>query len=130
MNTKDKTLRQLYIDKLDEISNSVFNEDQKTLTRHILNSVDEREVQNVYQLLLQRVKLGLRFDVSPTPIIDNQYVTLLKRNEKLSIGDQTKQRNKNMFIIGENFDVLNNLILVERERERERERDSSNLSMM
>ncbi|WP_338867529.1 type III restriction endonuclease subunit M [[Mycoplasma] gypis] len=123
MNTKDKTLRQLYIDKLDEISNSVFNEDQKTLTRHILNSVDEREVQNVYQLLLQRVKLGLRFDVSPTPIIDNQYVTLLKRNEKLSIGDQTKQRNKNMFIIGENFDVLNNLILVERERERERERE-------
>ncbi|VEU70296.1 hypothetical protein [Mycoplasmopsis glycophila] len=118
---EEKSLKEQYLEKIDNLSTSTFNKDQKELCKTIIESAKEEDVQNIYQLLIQRIKLGFTFDVAPTPITTNKFITLLKENKELSFGVEKLELNnskeKDILIIGENFDVLNNLILIERERE-------------
>ncbi|TNK85707.1 type III restriction endonuclease subunit M [Mycoplasmopsis pullorum] len=120
---KEKSIKEQYLEKIDNLSTSTFNKDQKELCKTIIENAKEEDVQNIYQLLIQRIKLGFTFDVAPTPITTNKSITLLEENKELSFGTEKNEINnskeKDILIIGENFDVLNNLIVVERERERE-----------
>ncbi|VEU74441.1 C-terminal truncated Type III restriction-modification system: methylase [Mycoplasmopsis citelli] len=115
----------IYHDKIDQISKSNLNSDQKELIKQILISVSESKkadeilIQEVYQLLIQRIKIGFTFDLAPSKKVDT--IAYLKKNEKLSFNlNENKNKNKNYLIIGENYDALKNLIFIEAERERER----------
>ncbi|WP_434342434.1 hypothetical protein [Mycoplasma capricolum] len=111
--------KQDYINKIDNlVLNSELNYDQKNLIISILDKFDDNDInlQNVYQFLIRRVKLGFTFDIAPS--VDAEQVAILSKDEKLSF--KNSEKDNNVLIIGENYDALKNLIVVERERERER----------
>ncbi|OAB48893.1 hypothetical protein [Mycoplasmopsis gallinarum] len=116
LENKEKSLIEEYLEKLDNLSTSTFNKDQKELCKTIIRNAKEEDVQNIYQLLIQRIKLGFVFDIAPTPITTNKFITLLKENKELSFEgnnfDLNNSKEKDVLIIGENFDVLNNLIVI------------------
>ncbi|WP_311733634.1 type III restriction endonuclease subunit M [Mycoplasma sp. HS2188] len=104
-----------YIDKINEISKNDINQDQKELIINILKRTDEKDLQNVYQFLIKRVKIGFVFDEAPAS--KNTSLALLKKDEKKSfINDLlNQQESQNTLIIGENYDALKNLLVIERE---------------
>ncbi|MDI3350554.1 type III restriction endonuclease subunit M [Mycoplasmopsis arginini] len=115
------SLKEEYLKKAEDLSiSNEINQDQKNLIKEIINKFDDNDknLQNVYQFLIKRVKLGFTFDVAPS--VDSSQVALLVKNEKLSFQNKFNE-NQNNLIIGENYDALKNLISIERERERERE---------
>ncbi|UUM20032.1 type III restriction endonuclease subunit M [Mycoplasma sp. 1578d] len=122
MNNLQELLKH-YQGKINEIAKSNLNDDQKELIKEILLAISQQEnaneflIQQVYQLLIQRVKIGFTFDAAPTTKVDT--VSYLKKDKKLSF-ENNKNQNKNTLIIGENYDALKNLIFIEAERERER----------
>lgn len=109
-----------YKNKINKISKFNLNDDQKNLIFEVLNlysqkeNCTEEELHNLYNLLIQRIKVGFIFDVAPGTI--NDQISYLEKNEKLSFSNDFAKP-KNQLIIGENFDALKNLLLVERERE-------------
>ncbi|QJG66290.1 site-specific DNA-methyltransferase [Mycoplasma phocoeninasale] len=109
-----------YLAKIDSIDSFDFNKDQKQMCKEILQNVkDEKDLQNVFQFLVKRVKTGFKFDIAPTT--DSKSVVVLEYDEKKSFHNILKQNeNENTLIIGENYDALKNLLVLERERERER----------
>ena len=110
-------LKELYKSKVDEISNFKLNQDQKILFKRILDKTEESEVKEIYNFLIRTVKTGFVFDEAPTA--NHQTISILKYDEKRSFQNQINGL-KNQLIIGENYDALKNLIVIERERERER----------
>ncbi|MCR8966891.1 site-specific DNA-methyltransferase, partial [Mycoplasma zalophidermidis] len=115
-----------YINKINEISKHDINQDQKDLIINILKRTDEKDLQDVYQFLIKRVKIGFVFDEAPA--CKNTALALLKKdNEKSFINDMfNHQEFENTLIIGENYDALKNLLVIERERERERVASDTN----
>lgn len=112
-----KSLKSLeeYKEDLKNISKSLLNDDQKSLIIEILENSKEENLDNIFQLLIQKVKIGFTFDVAPS--VDAKQVALLTKDDKMSfVNDYLKHQNNNL-IIGENYDVLKNLIVLERERE-------------
>ncbi|WP_322555788.1 hypothetical protein [Mycoplasma mycoides] len=109
--------KQDYINKINELTlNNELNQDQKNLIISILDKFDDNDINlhNVYQFLIKRVKLGFTFDIAPS--VDSEQVAILSKDEKLSFKNSDKDNN--VLIIGENYDALKNLKVVERERER------------
>lgn len=112
------TLKEQYLKKAEELSlTNEINKDQKNLIQTIINKFEDNDknLQNVYQFLIKRVKLGFTFDIAPS--VDSSQVALLSKNKNLSFGE-ILNKNQNNLIIGENYDALKNLISIERERER------------
>lgn len=111
-----------YRKKIDDLAPATFNEDQKILAKKILRKADERDLQNIFQMLIQRIKIGFTFDVAPTcQKEDEESVALLRKDEQRSFKNYENTSNiENTLIIGENYDALKNLLVIERERERER----------
>lgn len=111
-----------YCKKIDDLAPTTFNEDQKILAKKILRKADERDLQNIFQMLIQRIKIGFTFDVAPTyQKEDEESVALLRKDEQRSFENYENTSNiENTLIIGENYDALKNLLVIERERERER----------
>ncbi|SGA02285.1 Uncharacterised protein [Mycoplasmopsis arginini] len=110
------SLKEEYLKKAEDLSiSNEINQDQKNLIKEIINKFDDNDknLQNVYQFLIKRVKLGFTFDVAPS--VDSSQVALLVKNEKLSFQNKFNE-NQNNLIIGENYDALKNLISIERER--------------
>ncbi|WP_171112437.1 type III restriction endonuclease subunit M [Mycoplasma miroungirhinis] len=108
-----------YKNKIDELSVNDLNKDQKALCKMILDNLqDKSQLQNVYQFLMKRVKIGFTFDVAPE--INNKMISVLKYNEEKSFSFP-EAKSQNNLIIGENYDALKNLLIIERERERERD---------
>lgn len=116
-------LRENYKKKIEEIPNTSFNKDQKELAIKILDICEEKDLENIYKLLVRRVKTGFVFDSAPSS--NNQSIALLQYNEKLSLNDLNKNKkpfdeqgltNDNLLIIGENYDALKNLLLVYRNK--------------
>ncbi|MBT1324410.1 type III restriction endonuclease subunit M [Mycoplasma bovis] len=121
------TIKQDYIEKANALSlSNELNQDQKDLIISIIDKFDDNDpaLHNVYQLLIKRVKLGFVFDVAPS--VNASEIALLKKDEKLSFNNDNNKPT-NTLIIGENYDALKNLIVIERERERERESHSQRL---
>ncbi|QQH20133.1 type III restriction endonuclease subunit M [Mycoplasmopsis bovis] len=115
------TIKQDYIEKANALSlSNELNQDQKDLIISIIDKFDDNDpaLHNVYQLLIKRVKLGFVFDVAPS--VNASEIALLKKDEKLSFNNDNNKPT-NTLIIGENYDALKNLIVIEK-RERERER--------
>lgn len=110
-----------YCKKIDDLAPATFNEDQKILAKKILRKADERDLQNIFQMLIQRIKIGFTFDVAPTcQKEDEESVALLRKDEQRSFKNYENTSNiENTLIIGENYDALKNLLVIERERERE-----------
>ena len=111
-----------YCKKIDDLAPATFNEDQKILAKKILRKADERDLQNIFQMLIQRIKIGFTFDVAPTcQKEDEESVALLRKDEQRSFKNYENTSNiENTLIIGENYDALKNLLVMKRERERER----------
>ena len=111
-----------YCKKIDDLAPASFNEDQKILAKKILEKADEKDLQNIFQMLIQRIKIGFTFDVAPTcQKEDEESVALLRKDEQRSFKNYENTSNvENTLIIGENYDALKNLLVIERERERER----------
>ncbi|ENY69293.1 Type III restriction modification system N6-adenine DNA methyltransferase subunit, Mod [Metamycoplasma auris 15026] len=113
------SLKEEYLKKAEELKlTNELNGDQKDLIKLILGKFDDNDknLQNVYQFLIKRIKLGFVFDVAPS--VDAKQIALLKKNDSLSFGN-FMDPNQNYLIIGENYDALKNLLVIERERERE-----------
>ncbi|MCU4117165.1 type III restriction endonuclease subunit M [Mycoplasma zalophi] len=105
-----------YKNKIDELSVNDLNNDQKKLCKMILDNLDDKtQLQNVYQFLINRVKIGFTFDIAPE--VNNKNISVLNYNQKKSFSFPENE-NKNTLIIGENYDALKNLLVIERERER------------
>ncbi len=119
------TIKQDYIEKANALSlSNELNQDQKDLIISIIDKFDDNDpaLHNVYQLLIKRVKLGFVFDVAPS--VNASEIALLKKDEKLSFNNDNNKPT-NTLIIGENYDALKNLIVIEKkEREREKRRES------
>lgn len=115
-----ENLLENYCKKIDDLTPATFNEDQKILAKKILRKADERDLQNIFQMLIQRIKVGFTFDVAPTyQKEDEESVALLKKDEQRSFKNYENTSNiENTLIIGENYDALKNLLIIERERER------------
>ncbi|ADN68656.1 hypothetical protein [Mycoplasmopsis fermentans] len=114
--SKNEELRASYNKKIDELAKAEVNQDQKDLFKKILEKADDADLQNIYQMLIQRVKVGFTFDAAPS--VDQKAVALLVKDEEKSfINDKKNIDNQNILIIGENYDALKNLLIVERERE-------------
>ncbi len=109
-----------YCKKIDDLAPATFNEDQKILAKKILEKADEKDLQNIFQMLIQRIKIGFTFDVAPTcQKEDEESIALLKKDEQRSFKNYENTSNiENTLIIGENYDALKNLLVIERERER------------
>nr|WP_233742161.1 type III restriction endonuclease subunit M [Mycoplasmopsis agalactiae] len=117
------TIKQDYIEKANALSlSNELNQDQKDLIISIINKFDDNDpaLHNVYQLLIKRVKLGFVFDIAPS--VNASEISLLKKDESLSFNNDNNKP-ANTLIIGENYDALKNLIVIERERERVAVRD-------
>lgn len=107
-----------YIDDIDNLNSFLLNQDQKKLIKEILvntNNSNKEDLDNVFQLLIQRVKTGFVFDVAPS--VDAKQIAILKKQEKLSFTNDLLNTNKNTLIIGENYDALKNLLVIERQKE-------------
>ena len=100
------SLRDEYINKIENIPTASFNKEQKEIAKKIIKSIDEKDLGSVYNLITQRVKTGFVFDEAPE--INHDAVALVKEDESLRInGGLEKVEHK--LIIGENYDALKNL---------------------
>ncbi|MGC7169295.1 type III restriction endonuclease subunit M [Metamycoplasma hominis] len=107
-----------YIDDIDNLNSFLLNQDQKKLIKEILvntNNSNKENLDNVFQLLIQRVKTGFVFDAAPS--VDTKQIAILKKQGKLSFTNDLLNTNKNTLIIGENYDALKNLLVIERQKE-------------
>ncbi|MFA7714091.1 type III restriction endonuclease subunit M [Mycoplasmopsis synoviae] len=126
MNNKFSDWIQDKKNKINEISKSNLNNDQKELIFEALNlysqkeNCTEEELHNLYNLLIQRVKVGFTFDIAPGTL--KSAISYLEKDRKLSFNNDFGKP-KNQLIIGENYDALKNLIIIEREKERKKERE-------
>ena len=112
--------------KIDEISRFSMNQEQKALVKKMLSSAPENQVGEWYAFLIQKVKLGFVFDLSPS--LPSKHISLVRENMDLSfVAQATKEKNKNVLnlekqfgehklIIGENYDALKNLLLTHKNK--------------
>ncbi|MHA0284379.1 site-specific DNA-methyltransferase [Mesomycoplasma ovipneumoniae] len=114
-------LLEKYKKQIEEISSKELNSDQKNLAIQILEKFEPSKLEYIFQFISQRIKTGFRFDAAPES--NSDLVAILQKNENLSFVLDKSQSEENTLIIGENYDALKNLLVLERERERERERD-------
>ncbi|AKF41471.1 hypothetical protein AAW50_03590 [Mycoplasmopsis canis] len=101
---------------IDEISSKELNQDQKDLAIRILEKFEDKDLEYVFQFIAQRIKTGFRFDSAPES--NSQTIALLEKDDNLSFVLDENKTKENTLIIGENYDALKNLLLIERERER------------
>nr|WP_318032605.1 site-specific DNA-methyltransferase [Mycoplasmopsis bovis] len=124
------TIKQDYIEKANALSlSNELNQDQKDLILSIIDKFEDNDpaLHNVYQLLIKRVKLGFVFDIAPS--VNASEIALFKKDEKLSFNNDNNKPT-NTLIIGENYDALKNLIVIERERERESQSETVNYDVI
>ncbi|ENX51283.1 site-specific DNA-methyltransferase [Mesomycoplasma flocculare] len=110
-------LLEKYKQQIEEISSKELNSDQKNLAIQILEKFEPSKLEYVFQFISQRIKTGFRFDSAPES--NSDLVAILQKNENLSFVLDKSQSEENTLIIGENYDALKNLLVLERERERE-----------
>ncbi|MGZ9755985.1 hypothetical protein ACXYRP_03595 [Mycoplasma sp. 5912] len=104
--------------RIDELSSTEFNQDQKEIAKEIIDNItNPNRVQYISQFIIQRVKMGFTFDAAPES--DSKTIAILRKDDQLSFNfDNKPPKDQNTLIIGENYDALKNLILIERHRQR------------
>lgn len=106
-------IKELYKNKIDELSSKTFSKDQKDLAKAMIEAAPEAEVGNWYQFIIQKVKLGFTFDAAPE--VFQGAISLVKENKELGI-NLDKDFLEHKLIIGENYDALKNLLLIYRNK--------------
>ena len=96
-----------YISEINKIAKESFNDEQKKLAIDILNNANETNIDAIYTFITQRVKLGFTFDAAPE--VAHNCISLCERDAQKSFGSPMVSNNHKL-IIGENYDVLKNLI--------------------
>jgi len=99
--------RENYIAKIDKIASS--NIGQRAIAKKIIEAIDEKDLDDVWGYVSQRVKIGFTFDEAPE--VNNQAVSVVKENEKLFIDSPNENTIEHKLIIGENYDALKNLLV-------------------
>jgi adenine-specific DNA-methyltransferase len=102
--------KDFYIAKIDKIAKESFNAEQKAIVKKIIEAADEKDLDAVWGLVSQRVKIGFTFDEAPE--VNHQAVAVVKENEKLFINSPNATNAiEHKLIIGENYDALKNLLV-------------------
>lgn len=109
-------LKEKYKKNVDEMSTASLNADQKEIIKKIIDAAPENEVTQWYQLVIQKVKRGFRFDSAPETF--QGAVSLLKENKNMNIkiSSEKVEEDENLLIIGENYDALKNLLITHRNK--------------
>ncbi|QNM93468.1 site-specific DNA-methyltransferase [Mycoplasma sp. Pen4] len=103
-----------YLNKVDNLLPCEFNDGQKELVKLILELVNKEQpsnLQNAYQFLINRIKLGFRFDAAPD--VPNKDKVIILEKDKTRSFKLDNQKPQNQLIIGENYDALKALNLIE-----------------
>ncbi|MDW2892780.1 type III restriction endonuclease subunit M, partial [Mesomycoplasma ovipneumoniae] len=108
-------LLEKYKKQIEEISSKELNPDQKNLAFQILEKFEPSKLEYIFQFISQRIKTGFRFDAAPES--DSDQAAILQKDEEKSFVLDKNQSEENTLIIGENYDALKNLVVLERERE-------------
>ena len=102
--------KDFYLAKIDKIAKESFNAEQKAIAKKIIEAADEKDLDAVWGLISQRVKIGFTFDEAPE--VNHQAVAVVKENEKLFINSPSATNAiEHKLIIGENYDALKNLLV-------------------
>ncbi|MBR0295361.1 MAG: site-specific DNA-methyltransferase [Bacilli bacterium] len=104
-----------YKDNIDKISKESFNGEQKTIAKQIIDAASEENIDAIYQFISQRVKTGFVFDAAPE--VNHNCVALLNQRDDLDITSNELFQNSHRLIIGENYDVLKNLLVMYTDQE-------------
>lgn len=100
-----------YKEKIDRIAKASFNSEQKEIAKQIIDAANERNIDAVFQLVIQRVKTGFVFDAAPE--VNHNCVTLVEEYESLYIDSKHEVSDfiEHKLIIGENYDALKKLLV-------------------
>lgn len=108
-----------YYEKIDQYEDTYLNKEQKILVKNLIDilvnnkKINKYELDNYFNFFLQRVKTGFTFDEIPKEF--NGYISLPKEDKKLSFKGSDNLNNLNhLLFIGENYDVLKNLLITHR----------------
>ena len=99
------------IQKIKALATTSFNAEQKAIAINMIEKAPDDKVDQWLSLILQRVKLGFRFDYAPEP--DLSKIVLVEEEAKLAIIKPENQLTHKL-IIGENYDGLKNLLITHR----------------
>ncbi len=95
------------IKKIQSIPTTQYNIHQKTTIINILNRAKEDEVENWFKILVHKVKKGFVFDETTYENKVLGKIFTIQEDKELSIEGE----NKNVFIKGDNYNMLKNLLL-------------------
>ena len=101
------------IQKIKELSRFTFNHEQKALAIRMLKQAPQPEIKVWYDFIIQRVKLGFTFDTTTIPNY-GQVALVQEQPERNLINAKLSGVVGHKLIIGENYDVLKNLLLTHR----------------
>lgn len=110
MNQTLENKKTYYKEAIDKIAKESFNNEQKIISKQIIDSANENNIDAIFQLISQRVKTGFVFDSAPE--VNHDCVSLVNERKDLNINTQELFKNSHTLIIGENYDALKNLLAV------------------
>lgn len=102
MNKKEELIK-----KVEGFDNKYFNQDQKNIITNILRFAPEEQIQEYFDFIIMKKRVGFNFDASPE--IAKGRIIDLKKNSKLSINGSKDIEHK--LLIGENYNALKALAL-------------------
>ena len=101
------------IQKINQLSRFTFNNEQKVLAIEMLKQAPQPKIKVWYDFIIQRVKLGFTFDTTTIPNY-GQIALVQEQPERNLINAKYSDVVEHKLIIGENYDVLKNLLLTHR----------------
>lgn len=95
------------------LRNLSFNKEYKTIADTIINNVpDDRDIRSYYDFIINRVGLGLQYDVSPELSVGHISYVIQNKHKSINITDfEKEEKNEHKVIIGENYEALKNLVV-------------------
>lgn len=101
--------KKMYKEKIDFIAKSSFNDEQKIISKEIIDLATKDNIDAIYQLISQRVKTGFVFDAAPE--VNHNAIVLAEEDEDMYITNDSIVDNEHKLIIGDNYDALKNLLI-------------------
>lgn len=103
-------LREEYKRKIDDLTSATFSDDQKELAKRMLDFAPDKELTQWYQLIIQKIKTGFKFDAAPEVAQDSVAILVEDEEKRINVEDSPSE-NENLLIIGENYEALKNLLI-------------------
>ena len=98
-----------YKERIDRIAKESFNNEQKELSKKIIENASENDIDAVYQLISQRIKTGFVFDAAPE--VNHECISITMEDKELFVESNYNPAIfiEHKLVIGENYDALKNL---------------------